>query len=101
MVGRFKIVRPSEETEGIPVKVNRQDTTSWYTGRQQLAPVAAFSVLVNEDTDEVVGAHVLGPHAEELINVFSLAIREKIPASALRQHPFAYPTGSSDIAHML
>lgn len=87
--------------QGIPVKVNRQDTSSWYTARQQLAPVAGFCVIVNEDTDEIVGAHVLGPHAEEIINILSLAIREHIPASALRQHPFAYPTASSDFAHML
>ena len=36
---------------------------------------AAFKVLIEEDTNRILGAHILGPHAEEVINIFSLAIR--------------------------
>lgn len=40
---------------------------------------------------------VCGPRTEELVNIFSLAIRAKIPAATLAQTLFAYPSASSDI----
>lgn len=86
---------------GMSFTVNRQDTTGWYSSRHLLAPVSGFAVLVEEGTDRILGAHVLGPHAEEQINLLSLAIRAKIPASTLRHHPYAYPTGASDLSYML
>jgi glutathione reductase (NADPH) len=49
----------------------------------------------------VLGAHILGPGAEELINIFALAIRYRLPVSQLRDIVFAYPTYSSDIGSML
>ena len=36
---------------------------------------SAFKVLVEDDTDRVLGAHLLGPHADETINLFAVAIR--------------------------
>jgi glutathione reductase (NADPH) len=32
-------------------------------------------VLIEEGTGRVVGAHLLGPHAAEVINLFAVAIR--------------------------
>jgi glutathione reductase (NADPH) len=49
----------------------------------------------------VLGAHLVGPHAEEVINVFALAIRQGLTAGALKTTMFAYPTGASDIEDML
>lgn len=86
---------------GHRIRVTRQETTDWYSSRHQLAWTSGFTVVVDEVTDQVLGAHVLGPHAEELINIFALAMRAQIPAAVLRQQPFAYPTGSSDVTYML
>jgi glutathione reductase (NADPH) len=58
-------------------------------------------VLVDEETDRVVGAHLVGPHAEQAINLFAMAIRHNIPSARLRDTILAYPTAASDIAHML
>ena len=44
---------------------------------------------------------LVGPHAEEVINLFALAIRHNVTADELRQAMFAYPTGASDVAAML
>ena len=64
-------------------------------------PVYGFKVLVEEETDRVLGAHLVGPHVEEVINVFALAIRRGLTADDLRDVIFAYPTGASDIGYML
>ena len=58
-------------------------------------------MLIDEQTDRIIGAHLLGPHADEMINVFAVAIRLGIPAGDLKQTLFGYPTHGSDIRFML
>jgi glutathione reductase (NADPH) len=62
---------------------------------------SGFKVLIEEGTDRILGAHLLGPHAAEVINLFAVAIRLRIPAADLQQVIFAYPTNGSDIRFML
>ena len=49
----------------------------------------------------MLGASILGPHAEELANLFALAIRAKVPAAELRDVLFAYPTAASDVEYVV
>ncbi len=58
-------------------------------------------MLVDEETDRILGAHLVGPHVEEVVNLFALAIRHGLTATALKQTMFAYPSGASDIGSML
>ena len=51
--------------------------------------------------DRVVGAHLLGPGAGDLINTFALAIRHGVPTSTLRETIWAYPTHASDVPYMV
>ncbi|MDQ1276664.1 MAG: hypothetical protein QG610_2242 [Euryarchaeota archaeon] len=48
-----------------------------------------------------MGAHILGPNAEEAINIFAMAMRLGLRASDLRKMVFTYPTTCSDIRYML
>jgi hypothetical protein len=48
-----------------------------------------------------LGAHLVGPHAEEVINLFGVAIRRGPITKDLQTTMFAYPTGASDIGYML
>jgi hypothetical protein len=47
----------------------------------------------------VLGAHVLGERAGEVINLFAPAVRHGISASELRHGVYAYPTYGSDIPY--
>ncbi|WP_103028583.1 dihydrolipoyl dehydrogenase family protein [Salinibacter altiplanensis] len=88
--------------QGIDASVRyKSDITGWYSYERLAADVAAFKVVVEEDTDRIVGAHVLGERAEEVINLFALAIRHGISASELRHGVYAYPTHASDLPHMV
>lgn len=73
----------------------------WYTARRVGEKVYGFKVLVEEATDRVLGAHLVGPHVDEVINVFALAIRHGLTADDLKTTMFAYPTGASDVGYML
>ncbi len=62
---------------------------------------SGFKALIEEESDHILGAHLLGPRADEVINLFALAIRLRIPARELQQVIFAYPTYGSDVRFML
>jgi glutathione reductase (NADPH) len=49
----------------------------------------------------IPGAHLAGPHAEQVINLFALAIRHDLRASQFLDTVFAYPTAASDVVYML
>ena len=69
--------------------------------KQTNVRAAAFKVIIDQEKDVVLGAHFLGGGADELINLFAMAIRFQIPTLELKQMPFAYPTTASDISYML
>ncbi len=64
-------------------------------------PVYGFKTLVEEGTGRILGAHLVGPGAKEVINLFGLATRHDLTAEALKSTMFAYPTAASDIGSML
>lgn len=87
--------------QGYKFRVRSEKASDWFTARQAAEPTYAFKVMVDEETDRVLGAHLLGPHADEVINIFALAIRHGLTAEQLKTTMFAYPTGASDIGYML
>lgn len=87
--------------KGLRFRVTAQDTADWYSSRRLRESTSGFKLLIEEGSERILGAHLLGPHAAELINVFALAIRHDLTADQLRDTLYAYPTGASDIAAML
>ncbi|HEX5325158.1 MAG TPA: NAD(P)/FAD-dependent oxidoreductase, partial [Acetobacteraceae bacterium] len=87
--------------QGLKFRIKSRHVPDWFTARQAAQPVYGFKVLVAENDDRILGAHLVGPHAEEVINLFALAIRHGLTATQLRSTLFAYPTGASDIGAML
>jgi glutathione reductase (NADPH) len=86
---------------GLKFRMRSQKASDWYTARQMAEPTYGFKVLVEEPSEYILGAHLVGPHADEVINVFALAIRHGLTADALKTTMFAYPTGASDVGYML
>jgi glutathione reductase (NADPH) len=60
-----------------------------------------YKTVTEEGTGRILGAHLLGPNAEEIINLFALAIRCRLRASDLANMVYAYPTSASDIPSMV
>jgi glutathione reductase (NADPH) len=87
--------------QGLRFRTNYQRTEGWYTSRRVGLRHSGFKVVVEEDTERILGAHLLGEHAEEVINLFGLAIRSGLKATDLRHMVYAYPTSSSDVVYMV
>ena len=87
--------------KGIEVRIATGDTTQWFANRRIREPVGMFKTIIDETTNLVVGAHLLGAQSEEVINLFAMAIRFDIPVPELKKMIYSYPTGSSNMAYML
>ena len=86
---------------GLRFRTSWQETSGWFNTRRVGETASGFKVLIEEGSGRILGAHLLGPHAAEVINLFAIAIRMRIPAEELKQVIYAYPTNGSDIRFML
>jgi len=82
-------------------RTTREITSSWYSSRRVAENCSGFKILIEEQSERILGAHLLGPHADEVINLFALAIAGNLPAARFRDTLFAYPTVASDVHYML
>ena len=92
--------RASEQN--LKFRVKKEMTSTWYSSRRVGETYSGYKVLVEEGTDRLLGAHILGSEAGEVINLFALAIRSGMRAADLKHMLFAYPTSGSNVpAHAL
>lgn len=64
-VASVGLLETAAKEQRLKFRVNHQDMSQWYSSRRVGAKHAAFKVLIEEDSDRILGAHVMGPHAEE------------------------------------
>jgi len=88
------------EDAGDDFEVHYQDTTSWGSTRKAGGRASGYKVLIDRQTRQILGAHLLGPQASETINLFALAMANGITADQLGSTLFAYPTFASDVRRM-
>jgi glutathione reductase (NADPH) len=87
--------------QNLKFRVTKEMTSTWYSSRRVAETYSGHKVLVEEGTDRILGAHILGSQAGEVINLFALAIRSGMRATDLKHTLFAYPTSGSNMARML
>ncbi len=100
-LARVGLDEEAAHAQGLSFRTYHEDTSGWYSSRRVALLHTGFKVLVEEDTDRILGAHLLGLHAEEVINLFALAIRTGLRATDLKQMVYAYPTSASDVSYMV
>jgi glutathione reductase (NADPH) len=87
--------------QNLKFRVKKGMTSTWYSSRRVAETYSGYKVLVEEGTDRILGAHILGSEAAEVINLFALAIRSGMRATDLKHMLFAYPTSGSNMTRML
>lgn len=95
------LTEKAARAKGLQVRVSTGDTSRWFTNRRVREPAGMFKTIIDDQTDLVLGAHILGGHGDEVINLFAMAIRFDIPAAELKTMIYSYPTGSSNMQYML
>ncbi len=87
--------------QGLNFSVRHEQTSDWYSSRRVGEQYSGYKVLVEEGTGQILGAHLLGPQAEETINLFTMAMKGGMQAAEVEDMIFAYPTHASDIVYMV
>jgi glutathione reductase (NADPH) len=95
------LTEEAAHVQGLRFTTNRGDTSDWYSSRRVALRHTGFKTLVEDGTGRILGAHLLGQHAEEVINLFGLAIRTGTRAGDLKDMVYAYPTSASDLGSMI
>jgi len=86
---------------GLKTRVKSERTPGWYTARRVAENVYGYKTIVEEGSGRILGAHLVGPNVDDVINVFGLAIRHGLTADDLKNTIFGYPTGASDVGYMV
>jgi len=83
------------------VDIRQRDTSTWGSVRKFCQTCAGYKILIDKETDRILGAHLLGPGAEETINLFALAMKHGLTATDIKSTLLAYPTFGSDVRLMV
>ncbi|MBT3551524.1 MAG: NAD(P)/FAD-dependent oxidoreductase [Rhodospirillaceae bacterium] len=89
------------EAAGLKFEVKLNDLKDWRSAKTYAERAAVSKVLIEDGTERILGAHLLGHGAPETIHIFALAMSHNISAADLRGTVYAYPTFTSDIKNMI
>ncbi|WP_372592817.1 NAD(P)/FAD-dependent oxidoreductase [Actinotalea sp.] len=100
-LARVGLLEQEARDRGLDVEVRYRDTSGWYSNYRIGETTAASKILIDRATDQILGAHLLGPEYGELINTLGLAIKLNLTTRQLKSTTAAYPTAGSDLGSML
>jgi glutathione reductase (NADPH) len=83
------------------VIVKRSDMGGWFTQRRLGHTHAGAAIVSDAASGRILGAHLLGVNADELVNVFALAISQRATREDLLATTWAYPTATSDASYLV
>ena len=95
------LTQKQAEDQGLRFEVHTNRMDSWYSYRRINESHAAYKTITEKETGKIIGAHILGTKAEEIINLFTIAINNGLTSDDLKNMIYSYPTHSSDIPYML
>lgn len=93
--------RQEAEAKGLKFQVKFNDLKDWRSAKTYAERAAISKVLIEDGSERILGAHLLGHGAPETIHIFALAMKHDISAAELRNTVYAYPTFTSDIKNMI
>jgi len=88
-----------EETKkfNLPIKIYRFDFLASGMSRILDETEGFIKIISHKDSQEILGASIIGPEATELIGIFTLATKAKLKIPDLKKTIFAHPTLSEGI----
>ena len=73
----------------------------WYNANRLGSKLYHFSIIIEKESNRVVGATLLLPHADEVINILAIANEKGVTTPEFKKLMFTYPTVSSDLGYMV
>jgi glutathione reductase (NADPH) len=77
------------------------DATQWSEFRRTGLKCAGYKLIIGEDEGKILGAHLLGRHMDEVVNIFAVAMRAGLTVRDLKSMVWSYPSIGYTIRYML
>jgi glutathione reductase (NADPH) len=87
--------------KGLDYRINTADSTNWYNSRRLGFKKTGFKIIIDKKTDRIIGAHMLAPGVEEVLDFFMLAMKTGLKTSDIKDLIFSYPSNTYDIKYMV
>jgi glutathione reductase (NADPH) len=97
-IGRVGMLESEAAEAGLRFRVNQGEMTDWQVVRHVGGDTGAYKVLIEDESERILGAHLVGPGTIEMINILAFATRERLPASAVRRFMSAFPSAASNLS---
>lgn len=101
LVATVGLTEAAATETGLKFDTHFEKTSGWYSSMRVGAKWTGFKMLVEQDTGLILGAYLIGPGAEEQINLFAMAMGAGLTANQIKAIIFAYPSYASDIGSMV
>lgn len=89
------------EAEGLEFTAKVNDMASWRSSLTYAETASWAKVLIEDGSNRILGAHIIGHGAEEVIHLFAMAMTHGIPSDAFSSMVYAYPTFTSDLKFLV
>ncbi|WP_253907475.1 FAD-dependent oxidoreductase [Arthrobacter sp. 35/47] len=98
---RVGMLEHEAHNNGLNIDVRYTDTSGWYSNYRIGETAGATKILVDKDTDLIVGAHLFGHGYAELANTISVAMKHGLTTRQLKSTTAVYPSTGSDLGSLL
>lgn len=95
-LAKVGLTESEAEAAGLDVVVQTHDLSGWFDARRTNLKDAMAKSLVERGSGRIVGVHLVGNHAEDLINLFALAIEASLTVDQFCAPIYAFPSPSDD-----
>lgn len=82
---------------GLPYKANSLPVAGMPRGHVNNDLRGLYKVVVNTETNEILGATLFGTNSEEIINLIKLAMDNKVPYTYIKNQVFTHPTMAENL----
>lgn len=96
-IGSVGLREHQAQKQGIPYTVGRFPMRGLGKAHAMGEIAGLFKIIAHAETDHILGVHIIGPHASDLIHEGALALQAGITAQALAAMIHAHPTLSEGI----
>jgi dihydrolipoamide dehydrogenase len=90
-------ISEAEATAQYPVKVARFPFKSLGMGQCLGELEGLVKIIAHKETDQILGAHIIGPHAADMIHELAVAMRGGLPSRVIMETIHAHPTLSEAV----
>ena len=100
-IASIGLTEEEAKKQGYDFVVEYKSVPKWFNAKHINDKVYAYKTIVDKKRNIVLGAHIIGSEAGEMINLFVLIMCGKLTCGNIKEMIFAYPTWGNDIKGMV